>query len=65
MDPKAILEYVLNLSGTQHYPDIHLTSGHKPIVRNNNGEMIILEDIDTLLNQQKVSEIMKILVGEK
>ena len=46
MTPKDILYAILNVTTKEKYPDIHLNTGFKPIVRNHNGELIRLETLD-------------------
>jgi hypothetical protein len=65
MDAKTILEYVLGISNRQNFPDIHLNTGHKPIIRNTNGEIMMLDEIQSILTQDDIIMMMKIIVGEK
>lgn len=62
MTPKDILYAILNVTTKEKYPDIHLNSGFKPIVRNHNGELIRLETLEVNGETIPAPELTKDLV---
>jgi twitching motility protein PilT len=52
------LHIMLEESGEKQYPDIHLGSGKKPMIRNNNGEIEIFSQDFPILDNTMLKDII-------
>jgi Tfp pilus assembly pilus retraction ATPase PilT len=46
MNSKELFYKILNFASDNKYPDIHLTTGNLPIMRNHSGELFKLENFN-------------------
>ncbi|MDD5770264.1 MAG: type IV pilus twitching motility protein PilT [Candidatus Gracilibacteria bacterium] len=53
MTPKDLLYAILDITTKEKYPDIHLNTGYKPIVRNHEGDLIKVETLE--VNGEKIN----------
>ena len=65
MNPKEILSKILLLSEQEKYPDIHLTTGKNPFVRNRNGEIICLKEWFEVLTYAEIAGIIEELIWKE
>ncbi len=65
MNSVEFLGKILEQSGEKNYPDIHLNSGRKPTIRNNNGEIEFLSEDFPELNDVALGDIIVELSSEK
>lgn len=74
MDVSKLFIEILSFCNKQKYPDIHLSSGKKPFIRFNNGELNILEKITSeagenidipVLDKNDVYDIITIIAWDK
>lgn len=68
MTSKELLFEILKLASDNSYSDIHLSSKHKPIVRDKSGDIIVLDKIwvqdSPILDNNSISEMIKELSWE-
>ncbi|PID87525.1 type IV pili twitching motility protein PilT [Candidatus Gracilibacteria bacterium] len=72
-DNKTLLYDLLEFVSANNYPDIHISTNHKPIFRNESGEIITLASINIkgeekklhILNKSDIVEIILVLLGRE
>jgi Tfp pilus assembly pilus retraction ATPase PilT len=61
MTAQELLSQIFLISSEKNYPDIHLNTGSKPLVRDTNGNIIVLNSEYPLLSKDAISEIIRIV----
>lgn len=62
MEIKDLFKWILNLASEKKYPDIHLTTGNKPILRNHRWELFPIKELNwEILNELERNEIQEII----
>jgi Tfp pilus assembly pilus retraction ATPase PilT len=62
MNPQDLLQNILTISGEKNYSDIHLNTGNKPLVRDTNGNINILNDSYGVLTKDFILQVIQLLV---
>lgn len=61
MNPNELLNKILRYSSENNYPDIHLNTWNKPLIRDNNGNIGEINDEYPILDKNIISEFIKII----
>ena len=64
MTAKELLDKIFQVSSEKKYPDIHLNTWNKPLIRDTSGNITILEWEYPVINKVAISEIIKIVSWE-
>ena len=64
MTAQELLSQIFLISSVKNYPDIHLNTGSKPLVRDTNGNIIVLNSEYPLLSKDAISEIIRIVAWD-
>lgn len=65
MNPKELLNKILHLANEKKYSDVHFFTGSKPLIRNNNWSIAILNEDFPVIDKNMMIEFIKDISSEE